>query len=154
MAAVCCYSTGKTQTLRDNWSRNQDYREPRRLEIWWCSVFIKSNQNTACSSTNLVASAFVVVDPGHHKSREENNMPIRIEKNPIISYPSLSETDFRRMPFPIPVKITNAKDILTILLLLILVYWVFLNTQKYTFLIVRRKQWKSEFCSVLWQYHA
>lgn len=44
------------------------------------------------------------------------------------------------LPFPVPVKITNAKDIQTILLLLILVYYFFENTQKYTFLIVNRKQ--------------
>lgn len=79
-----------------------------------------------------MASPFVVVDPGHYKLREENNMPTRIEKTPIISYP-LSETDFRRtsLPFPIPLKITNAKDILTILLLLTLVYYFFKHTEIY-----------------------
>lgn len=94
-------------------------------------MFINSNQNTACNIINLVALAFV--DPGHNKLREENYMPIRIEKIPIISYPSLSESDFRRMPlpFPIPVKITNAKYILTILLLLILVYYFFKHTEIY-----------------------
>lgn len=54
-------------------------------------------------------------------------MPIRIEKILIISYPSLSESDFRIMclPFPIPVKVTHAKNILTILLLLIVMYFFF-----------------------------
>lgn len=85
---------------------NQHYSDPRRLEIWWSSVFINSNRNTACNITNLVALALVVVDPGCYNLREENNMPIRIEKILIISYPSLSQTDFRRMslPSPIPVK--------------------------------------------------
>lgn len=90
-------------------------------------MFINSNQNTACNSTKLVALAFVVVAPGQHKLREDNNMPIRIEK--ILLFPILLyQKHFRRMPFPIPVKITNAKDILTILLLLILGYYFFLNT--------------------------
>lgn len=74
-------------------------------------MFINSHQSTACDIINSVALAFVVVDPGHYKLREKNNMPIRIEKIPIISYPSSSESDFRRMslPFPICVKITEQR---------------------------------------------
>lgn len=89
-----------------------------------------------------MASAFAVVDLGDYRLRNEYNMPFRPEKRSLVFYLCLSiiDVDFRITPFSVPVKIINTKYILTILLLLIPVYYFFENTQKYTFLIVNRKQ--------------
>lgn len=138
-AAPSCCSAGKSDTegqLQSEWGLQPALRAASP------AVLTAQHKTHQVKWQNLVASAFAVVDLGDDRLRNEYNMPFRPEKRSLVSYLCLSiiDVDFRIAPFSVPVKITNAKYILTILLLLIPVYYFFENTQKYTFLIVNRKQ--------------